>query len=165
MVNWDTVWVVRAWEEAWKSRFCTDGSSLERCCDPLMPEVMMLFFYTMAFRWRPCITLLFPDKLNKFLLLAKRCQRFIYWFFFFKSQEKYFKTILCDVCVCYGFFFFFTKTRSMLALRTESDLISDTIIKGFLCSRVFKDLSHVRICNGQQIRSWAENLFCFCLFF
>lgn len=27
----------------------------------LMPEVMMLFFYTMAFRWCPCISLLFPN--------------------------------------------------------------------------------------------------------
>lgn len=42
--------------------------------ETLTPEVMMLFFYTMAFRWRPWIPLLY------YLLLAKRCQIYLQMF-------------------------------------------------------------------------------------
>lgn len=45
----------------WKITFYTDGSSE---ADALMPEVIMLFFYTMAFRWHPCVKFLFPKKSN-----------------------------------------------------------------------------------------------------
>lgn len=44
-----------------------------------MPEVTKLFFYTMAFRWCPCITLLFPNKSNEFLTVKaeRRRRRFV----------------------------------------------------------------------------------------
>lgn len=51
-------------------------------------------FYTMAFRWHPCITVLFPKWVRyvfkSHLLWATRCQRFTNNFSYLKSREEIF---------------------------------------------------------------------------
>ena len=98
------------------------------------------------------------------LLFAKRCQRFIYFYFLF-SREEYFKTILCDVSVSHEFFFFFffLSIKMMLASSdgSESNFISDTLGKKkekgsclVVCPQI---MSHVS--NWWKIYCWAENLY------
>lgn len=58
--NWSDTW----WEKQIKQCESVKHQRLKSCfytnssSDTLMPEVMTVFFYTMALRWRPCVTLL-----------------------------------------------------------------------------------------------------------
>lgn len=71
----------------------------------LMPEVTMLFFYTMAFRWRPCLTLLFP---NKSFVICKEVPEIYLPFFFSSFSErnilKLFYVMYLSVMNCFFFF-------------------------------------------------------------
>lgn len=71
----------------------------------LMPEVMMLFFYTMAFRWCPCISLLFP---NMSFVVRKEVPE-IYIDFSFLNLERNILNLFCLIFIvlfvyCYYFF-------------------------------------------------------------
>jgi len=72
------------------------------------------------------------------------------------SGQSLLESVFCLVwCFCLLFLFLYQMWTGVRIY----NYISETIIKWLLCSCVFKNSSHVKICNCRQIYRWAENIF------